>query len=101
MSWLLDLRLIPFFGFYLAVFFAVGTVLRFREYQVVLGLVASMPGRWPRLLKLVHEHSMVFLTWGTIPLIVRTVHVPAPAIVAVRLWVAAVVLGAAIRLAPK
>src|SRR5207248_1732323 len=32
--------------------------------------------------------------WGTIPLIVRDVHVPAAAIVSVRLWVAAFGLGA-------
>jgi drug/metabolite transporter (DMT)-like permease len=32
--------------------------------------------------------------WGTIPLIVRSVHLPSPVIVAVRLWVAAAGLGA-------
>jgi DME family drug/metabolite transporter len=39
----------------------------------------------------------VFVTWGSIPLIVRSIALPAAAIVAVRLWVASVVLGAVIR----
>jgi drug/metabolite transporter, DME family len=43
----------------------------------------------------------VFVTWGTIPLVVRTVTLPAPAIVAVRLWVASLALGLTIRLFPK
>jgi drug/metabolite transporter, DME family len=43
----------------------------------------------------------VFVTWGTIPLVVRTVTLPAPAIVAVRLWVASIVLGLTLRLLPK
>src|SRR3954452_20651359 len=38
----------------------------------------------------------VCIFWGTIPLIVRTVHVEAAVIVAVRLWVATIGLGAVI-----
>jgi hypothetical protein len=66
MSWLLDLRLIRFFGFYLALSFLFSTVLRWRMYHAALGLVGTMPARWPRLLKLVSEHSFIFLTWGTV-----------------------------------
>jgi hypothetical protein len=66
MAWLLDLRLIRFFGFYLALFFLLSTFVRWRQYHAILVLVGSMPGRWPRLLKLVREHSFIFLTWGTI-----------------------------------
>ena len=71
MSWLLDLRLIPFFGFYLAVFFLISTVVRLRQYRAILGLVRSMPARWPRLLGLVGQHGNIFLTWGTVmPLLI-------------------------------
>jgi hypothetical protein len=66
MSWLLDLRLIPFFSFYLALVFVLGIALRVRQLQVVLNLVRRMPGRWPKLLKLLREHSQVLLTWETV-----------------------------------
>ena len=66
MSWLLDLRLIRFFGFYLALLFLLGTWVRWRQYRTILGLIGSMPARWPRLLKLVRHHGFLFLTWGTV-----------------------------------
>ncbi len=66
MSWLLELRLIRFFGFYLAVMFLLSTWVRLRQYGTVLGLVRSMPNRWPRLLQLVKHHAHIFLTWGTV-----------------------------------
>jgi hypothetical protein len=66
MSGLHDLRLIPLFSFYLAVFFIVGTFRRLRQYRTFLVLVRNMPNRWPRLLALVKQHKSVFLTWGTI-----------------------------------
>jgi hypothetical protein len=66
MSWLLELRLIRFFGFYLAVMFLLSTTVRLRQYGAVLRLVRSMPNRWPRLLDLVKHHASVFLTWGTV-----------------------------------
>src|SRR3954469_17138264 len=71
MSWLLDLRLIPFFGFYLAVFFLIGTVVRLRQYRAIVGLVRSMPARWPRLLRLLGQHYNILVTWGTfMPLLI-------------------------------
>ena len=65
-SWLLELRLIRFFGFYLAVMFLLSTWVRLRQYGTIVGLVRSMPNRWPRLLDLVKQHVHIFLTWGTV-----------------------------------
>jgi hypothetical protein len=70
MSFLLDLKLIPFFSFYLAVMFLLNTVVRWRQYTAVLALVRGMPGRWPRLMKLVATYRHIFLTTRTLlPLI--------------------------------
>ncbi len=66
MSWLLDLRLIRFFGFYLAVMFLLSTWVRLRQYSTIVQLVRSMPNRWPRLLTLVKQYNHIFLTWGTV-----------------------------------
>src|SRR5579875_2276012 len=66
MSWLLDLRLIRFFSFYLAVMFLLSTWMRLRQYGTIVRLVRSMPNRWPRLLELVKQHVHIFLTWGTV-----------------------------------
>jgi hypothetical protein len=66
MSWLLELRLIRFFGFYLAVMFLLSTWVRLRQYGTLLKLVRSMPNRWPNLLQLVKQHAHIFLTWGTV-----------------------------------
>jgi hypothetical protein len=66
MSWLHELRLIRFFGFYLAVMFLLSFWVRLRQYSTVLRLAHSMPQRWPNLLALVRQHMSVFLTWGTV-----------------------------------
>jgi hypothetical protein len=66
MLWLLDLRLIRFFGFYLALMFLLSTWVRLRQYGTIVGLVRSMPNRWPRLLALVKQHIHIFLTWSTV-----------------------------------
>jgi hypothetical protein len=66
MSGLLSLHLIRLFNFYLAVFFLIGTWVRWRQYKVFLVLLGAMPGRWPRLLQLVRRHHNIFLTWGTV-----------------------------------
>ncbi len=66
MSGLLELRLIRFFGFYLAVMFLLSTWVRLRQYGTIIRLVRSMPNRWPRLLVLVKQHAHIFLTWGTV-----------------------------------
>jgi hypothetical protein len=66
MGALLDLRLIPLFGFYLAVIFLLSTALRVRQYWAVLAIVFGMGNRWPHLLKLVRAHLNIFVTWATI-----------------------------------
>jgi hypothetical protein len=66
MSGLWNLNLIRFFEFYLALAFVVSTGLRFRQYEVIIRLVRAVPGRWPRLLKLVKGHHAIFLTWATV-----------------------------------
>jgi hypothetical protein len=66
MSWLLELRMIRFFGFYLAVMFLLSTVVRLRQYGIIVRLVRTMPDRWPRLLGLLKQHLHIFLTWGTV-----------------------------------
>jgi hypothetical protein len=59
-------NLIHLFDFYLAAMFVVGTARRIGQYRAFAGIALSMPGRWPRLFKLVHEHRTVFLTWSTL-----------------------------------
>ena len=66
MSWLSDLRLIPLFSFYLALYFCLSTYVRLRQYRVILGLVARFPARWPNLLVLVRRHSHIFVTWANV-----------------------------------
>lgn len=66
MAWLLELRLIRFFGFYLAVMLLLSTWVRLRQYGTVLRLVRGMPNRWPLLLQLVKQHVHIFLTWGAV-----------------------------------
>jgi hypothetical protein len=66
MSWLLNLSLIQLFLVYLTLVFLIGTALRIRDYRHVLGVVLSVPGRWPRLFKLVKEHHHILLTWRTV-----------------------------------
>jgi hypothetical protein len=78
MSWLGNLELIRFLEFYLVVMFLVSIALRLRQYQIVLGLVSRLPGRWPRLLALLRQHHGVFLTRATF----------LPAAVALILWLA-------------
>jgi hypothetical protein len=66
MSHLPELNLINLFNFYLAVVFLVSSRVRLNKYRSILTLVRAVPGRWPRLFKLVKEHSMIFLTWTTV-----------------------------------
>ena len=66
MSWLLNLSLIQLFLVYLTLVFLIGTALRVRDYQHAVALVLNVPGRWPRLFKLVKEHHHVLLTWRNV-----------------------------------
>jgi hypothetical protein len=66
MSWLLDLNLIPLFLVYLTLVFVIGSALRIRDYRHALGLIWSVPGRWPRLFRLVKDHRNILITWQTV-----------------------------------
>ena len=66
MAALYDLNLIRFFDFYLLLLFFVSLYLRVQQYRAAIGLVRSVPGRWPKLFELVRQHRMVFLTWTTL-----------------------------------
>jgi hypothetical protein len=87
MSWLFDLRMIRFFGFYLALMFLLSTWVRLRQYATIVRLVRSMPNRWPRLLVLVKQHVHIFLTWGTVlPLVLLLVIFSANLLASKWLW---------------
>jgi hypothetical protein len=66
MNGLLNLNLIHFLDFYFSFLFFLGTYRRIKQYQEFGKLALACPSRWPRLLKLIHEHRMIFLTWGTV-----------------------------------
>jgi hypothetical protein len=66
MSSFFNFNLINFLDFYFSFLFFVGTFRRFQQYQSIGQLVFAGPTRWPRLLNLLGEHRMLFLTWGTI-----------------------------------
>jgi len=66
MEWLLSLKLIRLFDFYLGLAFLVSTVVRVRQYRTMLRVVRAVPSRWPRLFQLVKQFRHLFLTWGTI-----------------------------------
>jgi hypothetical protein len=66
MSGLAHLDLIRFLDFYFMFTFLAGTVRRIGQYLSIGRLVVTGPARWPRLLELVKQHRMVFLTWSTI-----------------------------------
>jgi hypothetical protein len=61
-----ELNLIHFFDFYLALVFLASIGLRVHQYRAVVGLMRAMPGRWPKLMKLLGEHKSLFLTRETI-----------------------------------
>jgi hypothetical protein len=66
MTGFLNLNLIHFLDFYFSFLFFVGTYRRFQQYQLFGKLALASPTRWPRLLKLIGDHRMLFLTWGTV-----------------------------------
>src|SRR5437762_9552551 len=63
MAWLLNLDLIRFFDFYLAVIFLLSTFRRVGQYRAVAGLALAAPGRWPKLFQLIKQHRTILLTW--------------------------------------
>lgn len=60
------LNLIGVLDFYLIATFILSTVLRYRQYRALLGVIFAVPGRWPRLFQLVREHRTVLLTGPTL-----------------------------------
>jgi hypothetical protein len=60
----LRMNLIDMFTFYLTAVFAVSTLRRARQYRDVVGLTTSMPNRWPRVLKQIKQHWLMFMTWS-------------------------------------
>lgn len=65
MSRLANLNLIHFLDFYFMFMFVMGTWRRWTGYREIGRLMVAGIGRWPKLLKLVHEHRTIFLTWRT------------------------------------
>jgi hypothetical protein len=65
MDGLLRMNLIRLFTFYLTAIFVVGTFRRLRQYRDAAELARGMPGRWPRVLKQIRKHWVMFLTWST------------------------------------
>jgi hypothetical protein len=63
MNWLLELRPIPLFSFYLVFLFLASTVLRVRQYNAVFSLAGRLRSRWPNLTSLIFTHRHIFLTW--------------------------------------
>jgi hypothetical protein len=61
-----NLSLIHFLDFYFSFLFLAGTYRRFGQYQSIGKLALTCPGRWPRLLRLIHEHRTIFMTWTTV-----------------------------------
>jgi len=63
LNWLETRNLIVVFNWYLILAFVLGTGIRIRTYQAIVGLVCACPGCWPRLLALVNQHRTIFLGW--------------------------------------
>jgi hypothetical protein len=66
MSWLKALNLIAVLDYYLVITFVVSTVMRYRQYRVMAGLVISASARWPKLLQVLTSHRRMFFTWPTL-----------------------------------
>ncbi|MFO0927669.1 MAG: hypothetical protein U0736_11620 [Gemmataceae bacterium] len=66
MDWVLEVRPIRLFGFYLAVMFVCGTMLRVRQYHAVLSLLARLHARWPNLTRLVLAHRHILVNRATL-----------------------------------
>lgn len=66
MSWLLEVRPIRLFGFYLAVMFVCGTWLRLQQYHTILSLLVRLRSRWPNLTRLVLAHRHILVNRGTL-----------------------------------
>lgn len=59
-------NLLSVLNYYLVLVFVVGTAMRLRNYQAILGFVFSFSHRWPKLLVLARQQKVVFLRWPTL-----------------------------------
>ncbi len=66
MSALQHLNLIHFLDFYLVFFFVLSTARYFKLYWAICRIAFSVPGRWPKLLELIREHSTILMSWSTL-----------------------------------
>jgi hypothetical protein len=95
MNWFDSVNLIHLFDFYLAAMFVVGTYRRIAQYRAFVGLALGMPGRWPRLLRLVRTFRTIFMTWKTLLPSILALAIWAVQVLASRLiWHQAVLTGA-------
>jgi hypothetical protein len=60
----LRMNLIDLLTFYLTAIFILNTLRRLRQYRDVTALATTMPNRWPRVLKQIKQHWLMFLTWS-------------------------------------
>ena len=60
-----QLNLIHLFTFYLAATFLISTFRRVRQYHDVAQMAVNFPNRWPKVLKQIKQHKMIFFTWAT------------------------------------
>ena len=60
----LRMNLIDLFTFYLTAVFILSTLRRLRQYRDVVSLSATMPNRWPKVLKQIKQHWVMFMTWS-------------------------------------
>lgn len=62
----LRINLIDLLTFYLTAIFILNTLRRLRQYRDVVAMATSMPNRWPRVLKQIKQHWLMFLTWSVL-----------------------------------
>jgi hypothetical protein len=63
MEWLLEVRPIRLFSFYLMAIFTISTLLRLNQYRTVVALVSRLHNRWPNLTRLVLAHRHILVNW--------------------------------------
>ena len=68
MDGVLDLNLIHLFTFYLAAAFTLSTVRRLRQYHDIAQLVLAAPNRWPRVMRQIKGHWIMFILGFFVPL---------------------------------
>jgi len=69
MSWIraiATINLLEVFSYYLMAAFAVGTLLRLRNYRIIYAIVSRFSNRWPKVLALLKTHWIVLGSWQTI-----------------------------------